>query len=837
MASVRGRRVAVISVVVASAVVGLGAYFLRERVVESWFVFRLGSEDVAERRAAAARLGELGAHRAVSRLAALLRADDGASREIVAALRAIAPSAPDAALGEIFRVCLEAVRRGRWKESDGADRDAASALRECDARGRAALEVLASGLADGDVDVVLLCRRALVDAWPRSRPWIAEILRDAPVAQLAEFLGSAHVRVVDSAALRLVWDGSGAIPLVPPGGATEIDFLAHVIAMPRFATVRAMLVDLAREHERPEVRALALAWALLPEDPAAEPLDLALLRERYDRERDPLVRRAVVRIAGHLGELEGQLDLPRLVVDEADAALLAEVITARNLWVRRGEGEAAFEIVDRVVCDWLPARSTRTGRLLAWSERELARLREILDTERDPALRDAAALALAEPLRQDAEQGRGDVIDGFRLDEWGVWEDFGGRMLPIEATIADLPRFVGRSEVLLDELWRTRSFASSNINVYKPVIWFTVPRPLVVCLRVGFHGGRPWTFFPEPSDYFEIVYDASTAAPAGRPRVRVAELADVLPPPVVAPLADDARVAPPWILDESRAEQPTSEIPFETYLMHRRPMGTIWLPDPELAPAAGELRRRYRRAAWIVPNHPPTLSFDGWRHTALGGVGLEWCGLRIGFPSELESALEDAPPGHWWERLRGIDGSDVAMRGARERFLFYDGSVGVHAPITARLDAANPRTLRLEVSRALGQHVSAEPLPRPDFLAPLSIPAVVVVEKRAGEPARGRRLVELRDVPAGYEVDRDALDVHGADLEALVVATLAARGLRRVAAEALVATLRARFFERDGLRALTVLPQELYDEALPLAIAPRPAAIVRVGVIVSEVLP
>jgi len=72
--------------------------------------------------------------------------------------------------------------------------------------------------------------------------------------------------------------------------------------------------SLALEHESPEVRAIALSFALRPVGQRGP--DLALLRDAFDRDPDPLVTRAALRIAGFFGDAPGNLNLRRIIFEE-----------------------------------------------------------------------------------------------------------------------------------------------------------------------------------------------------------------------------------------------------------------------------------------------------------------------------------------------------------------------------------------------------------------------------------------------------------------------------------------------------------------------------------------
>jgi hypothetical protein len=206
-------------------------------------------------------------------------------------------------------------------------------------------------------------------------------------------------------------------------------------------------------------------------------------------------------MAGFLGDQPDNLDLPAILLSQEDPALLAEAIRARTLWTGLGLAEG-LELWDGFACGWIP-RNQVPGR--SWAAKEIERLRSILARRSEPDLRDAASLALADRYRgarQDRKAAPEPIrVPGFRVHEWGVWQEGNGVLTAAGKSLDDLPAFVHRTAVSPQRISVERFYTPSV--VFKPVVFFHAPAPLEVLFRVDFHEGMPWTWFPAATDLNE----------------------------------------------------------------------------------------------------------------------------------------------------------------------------------------------------------------------------------------------------------------------------------------------------------------------------------------------
>lgn len=384
------------------------------------------------------------------------------------------------------------------------------------------------------------------------------------------------------------------------------------------------------------------------------------------------------------------------------------------------------------------------------------------------------------------------------------------------------------------------------MSVFKPVVFFHAPEPLSLLVRVGFHGGQPWTFYPAATDY---IHDLVTVvSPAATNRNSVPPETGTPPGDVVrGPLGSELlalrdtsgaseptgrpgqpRIAPPW--DEPEADR-TGSIAIVSD-------GFAGFPEPRRTNPES-LRPSFALAPWLVPNHPPTASQLGGDPSSLG---LEWCGLRVGYPAELEGGRPAVDPASWWSKLREVPGQDVAVRGERERFLFYDGAVNLPGPVRVCWSDEERQALLIQPRRfeSFPRYPSLldwwwySECERNRFATAVPIPAVFVVSREEGKEARGTVIEGLTPTPDPMRVSLADLHLGEADLVRRLGEALQFGGLTSEASRSLLATWEDDFFRKPGLRMITVLPQWMYDVMLPLEVFPVPEEILRVGLVCKE---
>ena len=575
----------------------------------------------------------------------------------------------------------------------------------------------------------------------------------------------------------------------------------------------------SKEHASPKARAISFSVAIVIESAGSNSrLDLDLLNSIFTTDPDPLVKSVAIRIAGFLGQCEGTLDLKRILLEEKNPRLLQAAIEARGAWSSFYGGDT-LELWEGLRCDWIPGSVGR--RRSEWDEEERKRLREILLGEKDPDLRDAASMALAEFERSWDPHPQPRRLAGLKVHEWGVFLDAGKTLIPPEKVLSDLPAFVHRSEIGADELWSSRSYSPTRVT--KPVLFFYAPEPSCLLLQVRFFEGRPWTFYPHATDYSETTEIVSYRTVNGMPSVKSSR----------SNFSDAPGLRPDW-LSKSKSLEGV-----------RRQNIDRTLPPP------AELRRFYRVAEWLHPNHSEHPTVTGAGPVAFTGMGMEWCGLRVGYPEKLESEVRPAPEGSWWRHLRDVPSDHVTVRGERERFVFYDGSTNVPAPVLAAWKDSSRQGLVLR-TRSFGSYPPVEESVRRAWLgayrepstfreseeypdaAPL--PAVFIVRKSAGMPCQGAILERVPSRAGPMEVSLAQLVVSETDLRRQLEEKLTAEGLTAPEAKSLLSTWERDFFEAPGLRLITILPRWFYDAMLPIQIAPAPSEVARVGLVLKECL-
>jgi hypothetical protein len=772
----------------AAAVIAVVIFLSRDLIAESWYLHILKSADGKTRIGAIEGLGRFGADRSVPRLLDILPAERSA---VLSALRRVHPRCGRRTRDKaIDRLLLERP----WEnlvQIGGPPQENIDLLRN------AVLVELAANdpdqfprfidhLRSGDERIAALASAVLCGGWMHAPEAVEGLARKLDADGVIRLLRPVFLAAKSQGGKGL--DGVLAERIEGAHGLAR-----RLLERSEDARVRIACVSF---HRNATIG--GFATNMIPfmfTNPPQIPLQVLdpgfeVLRETFDRDRDPAVKAACLRIAGVLGP--ESLDLSRIIATVEDPALLVEALEARAVWVTGPGGIEGLRLPGDIDCRWLRISDFR-HMLLEPAESE--RIREILRESGDPRVRDAASLVIASQYRESKGGPWLPICrtPGFKVHEWGVWRDDGGVLEPRARLLDDLPPFVHRLETRPEayEAERLTVPAGKSMSpfgfVAKPVVFFHAREPLEALVAMRFKGGMPWMFFPEPTDYLEEV---------GMPI-----------------LADRPEIQPPWIRGGAAARA-----------------------------ATGELSRRCRVASWIVPPHPKPENQPG--SLRLAGLGLEWCGLRIGHDPALEAKPAAVPPGSWWSALRDVPASPVAIRGESERFLFYDGAVPLPPPVRVRwADAARSALLvdvpSFEAQRDLDGGVAVLEKWRPQeertYLSRLlPVPAVLVIRKLEGREAEGAVVESLEPAGPTRPVSLESLDLRGAALAARFLAVLEAQGLDAAEAEPLVRTWRREFFEEEGLRAITVLPRWIYEAALPLMVLPAPEEIVRVGLVWKE---
>jgi hypothetical protein len=182
-------------------------------------------------------------------------------------------------------------------------------------------------------------------------------------------------------------------------------------------------------------------------------------------------------------------------------------------------------------------------------------------------------------------------------------------------------------------------------------------------------------------------------------------------------------------------------------------------------------------------------------------------------PSNAASFKHTAlPKGHWMEALRDVKADDVLVysRGEPqfERFIYYDGLIPA------------PKGLAIQVK---GDAISLKSHAKHALLD------VTVVDLRDVRKIRTGRIAQIDaegEVQKVELVERDQSKWPFDGMKELV-GQLTKAGLTEDEAKALVAVWHKPFFETEGVGVFYRLPQEIYDQVLPLTVTPKPDKNVR----------
>ncbi len=798
----------------------LAGIAFRDPLLEQWHLHRLDSTDEETVAAAVHALGDVGSQRSVPRLLELAQPDSPLLDESVQTLGRICPRLGRAARSPLLEGLVALVR--------GND--------------PTAVEVLLR-LAPDTPDLFPIVFRALESSPP---PAVRSSIPLRDKLQVWNITSGMTVASFPSRCASLVvagWPESrAATAAFLSAKRLELASVFIPYLQTRFRaglsptdpeTVSEILRHFAREHPEAEIRALCLAPAATTVDRSGdEKVDFTFLREAFGAEESLLVRRAVVRLATLVGSHPENLDLSKLLFRTREPLLLTDIVRAMTLLATESSQVSGVELFEGLECDWI-GPAGRATRARPWSQTEIDAAAALLESRKEPELRDALSAALAEPWRSASETQLATKGD-FAVHEWGVWKEQStsrvprpakGRMAPAGPTLADLPPFVHRSRVSARTLGGARHDPNASIVIYevlKPVVFFYASRPQVVFLQVEFHHGRPWTFYPQPTDYTQ---KAISSAAGGIPRA-----------------ARPLRVVPGVISVGDRELPEVTRLDETTYALAGGLMRVAppWL-DPQgtelSAETRAELTGRYRVAPWRVPRSPYVAPQRKGRNTnppfTVSEVGLEWCGLRIGFPAELEASRPEADSDSWWSFLREVPSTPIAIRGESEDFLFYDGAVPLQPPLSVFWsDEGLSVRVRAFSDKGSTDPWQVDPTSPPGVLA--TIPACFVVHVSADTPVRGTVLRALAPSAQPHRVAFPEMELEGPEVRERFEETLREQGLTAAEARSLTRTWNAEFFQTPGTRLLTFIPRRLYDTLLPMKIRPPPRELVRVGVVWKE---
>jgi hypothetical protein len=188
---------------------------------------------------------------------------------------------------------------------------------------------------------------------------------------------------------------------------------------------------------------------------------------------------------------------------------------------------------------------------------------------------------------------------------------------------------------------------------------------------------------------------------------------------------------------------------------------------------------------------------------------IQWRSVDV-LPGESPELPTGKEPNHYYA-ARATDAAPLAVGKEREGLLFYRGMGDMDIPVRPRYTKDGKLELR-----------AAGPSPAE---------MVIVFENRGGKI--GYRVAgELKGV---IEVDPPQLNRNLADLRRDLAASLVKAGLYPKEAAAMIETWRDSWFE-EGTRVLYLMPRDVVDRSLPLAVKPSPTAIERVFVGRVEVL-
>jgi hypothetical protein len=204
----------------------------------------------------------------------------------------------------------------------------------------------------------------------------------------------------------------------------------------------------------------------------------------------------------------------------------------------------------------------------------------------------------------------------------------------------------------------------------------------------------------------------------------------------------------------------------------------------------------YPRASQVSPEADRTMPPVANGH-------IEWGPIEITPGEKLWLAKGSGHSPYY--AARETDADPVRLGSDQEKFLFYRGIANFPVPLNASVTVDGSVDMRNTGGNAL--------------------PLAVLFENRSGRV--GYRWI--RGLRGRTEVAAPELSGNLASLKQELAGALKVQGLYRKEADAMVATWSDSWFE-EGMRVFYLVPREMVDRELPLAIAPEPKATERVFV-------
>ncbi len=615
-----------------------------------------------------------------------------------------------------------------------------------------------------------------------ARKWLEDVREDRPT-----HLGRRHALVafgllITSGGAILGWPYRLAQHWVAQLAKGKAPSPAHFSAENEaIAALRAAVVGLPQPDQR------MTGLRLLIEDcPAAA---LPILTEAVSRERDGEVRSVELRLIG-LHRRSDTVDLLRKFLSHGNADTRAAAADAIGL-VHAPAYDAG--LAEPVFLSWPAVMSGNTQidigplALLRANPVSQSPVSLLGPTPLDGSVRSALeTMMLTGATLAEREAAARSLLawppDNYqlRVAEWGVWINNGGQLKLVQSVLDEIPPFVHRTGNPLSEF---AGRVNQIMFVTKPILHFTVDRPLAVDVNVLISGGRPWFAYPLPDDFAVRVENVRMLA--------------------LGPLPTTLPTNPPLAV----------------------------LDNPALAKLT-DLRQGY---PWMVPHHisdgPTGGAYFGINE--LIGLGVRWQSI-IASPTQLPwmtpPEVGTDPHFAWWRRLRDVPSAWLSSRGESERFLYYDGPTLSPAPADVTLSG---NVLRIACNNEEIKEFGNWRTPDKHNQKPQG---VLLIHHRnallSGQAITMPPVWDLDHPNADFTLADD--DLHENQVIDELRKMLTTAGLTAAEAEGLVASWTPQFFQTDGTRVLFIMSKEDYDALCPIQIRPTPTEMVRVGIVLTE---
>ncbi|MFC1588112.1 hypothetical protein ACFL54_07370 [Planctomycetota bacterium] len=225
---------------------------------------------------------------------------------------------------------------------------------------------------------------------------------------------------------------------------------------------------------------------------------------------------------------------------------------------------------------------------------------------------------------------------------------------------------------------------------------------------------------------------------------------------------------------------------------------------------------------------------------------IKWGKVTV-LPPGNKAELRVVPPGQWWHKARGINSNLLAVGEENEKFLFYEVAGARYAPPINLRTKGSVSILQSNANIGEDKRRRKSPIrpnmpPRPPIVGSVKdIRSLFIIKVSDGKGqlkfANALKSSKKAALVADWSKLK-AMDVDGAEWQEAgrgkLEQVLAKAGLFDKEARGVSDIWEEAFFQKEGIRALYVMPRAIYDKLFALTITEKPRSVTRVMIVCLE---